>query len=86
MMSADELSQLVKSHIQDAHIEVSDLVTGKQAHHGIMIISDMFVGKPLLEQHQLVMDILKEKLAREIHAIKIRTLTYESARQKGLIQ
>ena len=85
MMNAEELTKLVKSHIEDAHIQVSDLVTGKQAHHGIIVVSDLFKDKSLLEQHQVVMDILKDKLKREIHAIKIKTLTYESARKKGLL-
>ena len=85
MMSSEDLADLVKYHIEDAHIQVSDLVTGKQAHHGITVVSDVFVGKSLLDQHRMVMDILKEKLKREIHAIKIKTLTYASARQKGLL-
>ena len=85
MISAEDLTNLVKSHIEDARIQVSDLVTGKQAHHGITVVSDVFEGKSLLEQHRLIMDILKDKLKREIHAIKIKTLTYESARRKGLL-
>ena len=84
-MSSEDLASLIKSHIGDAHIRVSDLVTGKQAHHGLVVVSDAFAGKSLLEQHRVVMDILREKLKREIHAIKIETHTYQSAREKGLL-
>ena len=85
MMRPEDLVGLIKSHLEDADVHVSDLVTGKQAHHGLVVVSDAFEGKSLLEQHQVVMDILKEKLKREIHAIKIKTLTYEGARRTGLL-
>ena len=85
MMNPHELADLVTSQIEDAHVQVSDLVTGKQAHHGLVVVSDVFVGKSLLEQHRVVMNILREKLKREIHAIKIKTFTYQSARDKGIL-
>ena len=87
MMGAEEVAGLIKSHIKDARVQVTDLVAGqgKHAHHGIVVVSDMFEGRPLLEQHQMIMDILREKLKRDIHAVKIKTLTYASARQKGML-
>jgi stress-induced morphogen len=77
-MDFQELKELIKTNLKDAEIEVTDL-TGTQDHLGITVISDAFKGKMLLQQHQMIMDILKEKLKSEIHAVKIKTMTKEQA-------
>lgn len=77
-MDFDELKTLITSNLQDAEVEVTDL-TGTRDHLGLTVISDAFKGKMLLQQHQIVMDILKEKLKSEIHAVKIKTMTKEQA-------
>lgn len=83
-MNFEELELFLKSHIKDAQVTVSDL-TGTRDHLGIQIISDVFEGKALLDQHRIVMDILKEKLKKEIHAVQLKTMTTTKARERGLI-
>lgn len=83
-MDFDELSLFLKTHIKDAEVAVTDL-TGTRDHLGIQIISDEFEGKGLLDQHRIVMDILKEKLKNEIHAVQLKTMTKTKARERGLI-
>lgn len=77
-MDFQELKDLIKANLEDAEVEVTDL-TGTQDHLGLTVISDAFKGKMLLQQHQIIMDILKEKLKSEIHAVKIKTMTKEQA-------
>ena len=77
------VEDLIKDNIKDAKVQVTDL-TGTQDHLGLLIISDEFKGKILIDQHQMIMDILKEKLKEEIHAVQIKTLTYEKAAKKGI--
>lgn len=85
MVDFSTIENLIKSHISDAKVVVSDL-TGTQDHLGIMVISDVFKGKILIQQHQMIMDILKEKLhSNEIHAVQLKTLTVEKATQQGMI-
>ena len=85
MVTFDQVKELIITHIKDAEVKVHDL-TGTQDHLGIMVISDEFNGKILIDQHQMIMDILKEKLhSNEIHAVQLKTLTYEKAKKKGLI-
>tara|TARA_R110000868_G_C10952584_1_gene767930 strand:- start:3780 stop:4034 length:255 start_codon:yes stop_codon:yes gene_type:complete len=83
-MDFEELTVFLKSHLKDADIAVTDL-TGTRDHLGIQIISDEFEGKGLLDQHRMVMDILKEKLKQEIHAVQLKTMTKTKARERGLI-
>lgn len=77
-MDFQELKELIEANIEDAQVEVTDL-TGTRDHLALTVISDIFKGKMLLQQHQMVMDILKEKLQSEIHAVKIKTMTKEQA-------
>ena len=76
MTPMQEVEKLIKTHLQDAHVEVSDL-TGTMDHLNIFVASDAFKGKMLIDQHQIIMDILKEDLKDKIHAVKIKTMTKE---------
>lgn len=85
MVDFTTVENLIKGHLEDATVKVTDL-TGTQDHLGIMIISDAFEGKMLIQQHQMIMDILKEKLGtNEIHAVQLKTLTKAKAQAQGLI-
>lgn len=86
MVAFTEVQNLIKTHIDDAEVRVTDL-TGSQDHLGILIISDAFEGKMLIQQHQMIMDILKEKLhSNEIHAVQLKTLTKAKAKSQGIIE
>lgn len=86
MVDFTTVENLIKGHLTDAVVKVTDL-TGTQDHLGIMIISDEFEGKILIQQHQMIMDILKDKLAtNEIHAVQLKTLTKAKAKAQGLME
>jgi len=67
---------LIREKIPDAKVEIQD-VTGSGSHFSLLVVSDSFSGKPLVKQHQLVMNILKNALKQDIHAVQIKTLTFE---------
>jgi stress-induced morphogen len=86
MVEFTTVENLIKGHLEDAIVKIHDL-TGTADHLSILIISDAFKGKILIDQHQMIMDILKEKLGtNEIHAVQLKTLTYEKAEAKGLME
>ncbi len=65
-------------------IDVSHLHAGHagarsagQSHFIIEIVSEAFRGKPLVQCHRLVNEVLAEELAGPIHAITIKTSTPE---------
>ncbi|OUR99855.1 hypothetical protein A9Q84_02170 [Halobacteriovorax marinus] len=82
-MEFQPLVELIQSNIEDAKVQITDL-TGTQNHLGLLVVSDVFSGKMLIAQHQIIMDILKEKLKEEIHAVQIKTLTHEQAKSQGI--
>lgn len=83
MIDFKELEDLITSNISDAEVKINDL-TGTRDHLGVLVISDEFQGKMLLDQHQMVMDILREKLKGDLHAVQIKTMTKQKAKEAGL--
>lgn len=64
---------LIEKKMPDSVVRVEDL-TGTQDHVGLIVMSDEFRGKRLIEQHRMIMDILKEEFQQKLHAVKITTM------------
>lgn len=74
MMSPQDVHKALQNGLPKAVIEVEDL-TGTQDHYRVVIVCDDFLGKSLLQRHQLVNEILKEPLKGPIHALSIQAHT-----------
>lgn len=59
-----------------SHVEVVDQSDGCGAKFSVVIVSEVFNGKPLLQRHRLVNEVLEEEL-KTIHAFSQKTLTPE---------
>jgi stress-induced morphogen len=70
------VEDIIKSGLPDAMVMVEDM-TGTRDHLAITVVSDEFKGKMLFEQHQMLMNLLKEELKARIHAVKLQTYTKE---------
>ena len=82
-MSFEFVEKIIKAGIPDAQVFVEDM-TGTRDHLDITVVSDAFKGKMLFEQHQMLMNLLKEELKSRIHAVKLQTYTKEKyAQAKG---
>ncbi|MBN8827619.1 MAG: BolA/IbaG family iron-sulfur metabolism protein [Sphingobacteriia bacterium] len=71
-LTADEISEHLKSHFPEAKWELTDLV-GDNNHWSLTIWSQQFSGKSRIEQHKMVNAALKNVLGGELHALKITT-------------
>lgn len=76
MNNLELVASLIKAQLTDAKVSVSDM-TGTEDHLEITIASDAFKGKLLLQQHRMIMDILKEPLSGPVHAVKLNTMTLD---------
>ena len=74
------VEDIIKKGIPDATVMVEDM-TGTRDHLAITVVSDAFKGKLLIEQHQMLMDLLKEELKNRIHAVKLQTYTKDRYQQ-----
>ena len=74
MITANEVTLLIKQSIPDAQIDVKDL--GGVDHLEVNVVSAKFNGLTLVQQHQLVYGALKNELKTEtIHALALTTST-----------
>tara|TARA_B100001113_G_scaffold333883_1_gene312102 strand:+ start:126 stop:356 length:231 start_codon:yes stop_codon:yes gene_type:complete len=72
MITAEEVTLLIKQSLPDAQIEVKDLGGGD--HLEVNVISAKFSGLSLVQQHQLVYGALNNELKTEtIHALALKT-------------
>ena len=74
VMSVEGLKSLLKEHFEGDEVQVFDL-TGTSDHFEVHIVSNLFEGKSLIEQHKLVHAACGEHLTQAIHALKIKTST-----------
>ena len=82
-MDFEQVIQILKAGLPDAYVQITDM-TGTRDHLDILIVSDLFKGKMLRAQHQMVMDLLKESLKTDIHAVQLKTMNYEDADKRGI--
>ncbi len=74
VIEPEVLSSKLQAAFPDADLEVQDL-TGTRDHYQARIVSDAFVGKTPIEQHQLVYAALVEEMKGPIHALGLKTYT-----------
>ncbi|NET02336.1 MAG: BolA family transcriptional regulator [Sphaerospermopsis sp. SIO1G2] len=75
MITPQQVEEMIKAQLPDAQIDVQDL-TGGGDHYQVTVVSSLFEGKRLVQQHQLVYGALKEAMSTEaIHALALKTST-----------
>lgn len=73
-MTDNELKALLESRIDDSEVTVRDM-TGTMDHYDVEVVSPVFEGKSLIEQHKIVHEAVGEHLTTTIHALQIKTRT-----------
>ena len=73
MVNFEEVDAAIRRALPDAEVSVEDL-SGGGDHLQVSVISAAFTDLPLIRQHQLVYEALKDELASEaIHALALKT-------------
>eukprot|EP00286_Rhodomonas_abbreviata_P028828 CAMPEP_0181311480 /NCGR_PEP_ID=MMETSP1101-20121128/13159_1 /TAXON_ID=46948 /ORGANISM="Rhodomonas abbreviata, Strain Caron Lab Isolate" /LENGTH=89 /DNA_ID=CAMNT_0023418213 /DNA_START=15 /DNA_END=284 /DNA_ORIENTATION=- len=70
----ESISSKLKETLKATHVEVKDLSDGCGAKLDIIVVSDEFEGKPLLERQRSVHEAIKEEM-KVVHAITMKTKT-----------
>ncbi|MCY4154283.1 MAG: BolA/IbaG family iron-sulfur metabolism protein [Gammaproteobacteria bacterium] len=70
-MQIEAIAELIKAGVPDCEVEVD----GDGTHFTAVIVSEVFAGKNMVQQHQLVYKALGDKMGTDIHALSIQTLT-----------
>jgi len=75
MITPEEIKSTLAAALPVALVETQDL-TGGGDHWQLIVVSPVFEGKGLIEQHRLVNEALKEPLAdQRIHALSLKTFS-----------
>ena len=77
MVSSEDIRRYIAEGLQCDSIEVE----GDGHHFEAVIVSGEFSGKSRIERHQRVYSALGDRMAGEIHALSMRTLTPEEWRE-----
>jgi stress-induced morphogen len=78
MIDNDALENLIRVELPDAEVGIFDR-TGTMDHFNLTVRSRAFMGKTLIEQHQLVYGALKSALRDgRVHAVELKTIVAES--------
>lgn len=75
-MNAAAVQQLIETGLAGAQVRVA---SGDDTHFEAVIIAPQFVGKRMIQRHQLVYGTLGALMGREIHALSMQALTPEEA-------
>ncbi|MCB1722343.1 MAG: BolA/IbaG family iron-sulfur metabolism protein [Chromatiaceae bacterium] len=84
-----QIEQRLRESFAPLHLEVQNeshmhnVPEGSQSHFRVVLVSDRFDGKPLLQRHRAVNGTLSDELAGGIHALALHTMTPEEWFAKG---
>lgn len=78
-MQVEDITRLIKAGVPDSVVEVD----GDGRHFTAIIVSDVFAGKNMVQQHQVVYQALGDKMGTDIHALSIQTYTPEEWKKKS---
>jgi len=65
-IACKHLNVINESHMHSA---------GTESHFKVIVVSEEFAGKRLLQRHREINEILKDELANHIHALAMHTYT-----------
>jgi stress-induced morphogen len=75
-MTLDAIKDRIQKAIATTHVEVIDLGGGD--HIRAIVVSSAFQGKPLLQQHKMILDLFRAEIdSNDVHALTVKTLTPE---------
>jgi stress-induced morphogen len=67
------IQKILQKNFMGDEVYVGPMRGASDDHLEVIVESAKFQGLGLLEQHQLVMNVLKEEFKDKLHAVKIKT-------------
>tara|TARA_Y100001968_G_C18728798_1_gene423517 strand:+ start:64 stop:309 length:246 start_codon:yes stop_codon:yes gene_type:complete len=75
-MIEKKITDILKNKIKDSKVFIQDM-TGNQDHFSLIVISTEFENLSIIKQHKIIYDALGDMVTNEIHALQIKTFTWE---------
>jgi len=75
-MTLDKIKERIEQAIPTTHVQILDLGGGD--HIRAIVVSPAFVGKSLIQQHKMILDLFRKEIdSNDVHALTVKTLTPE---------
>jgi stress-induced morphogen len=75
-MAAEEIENLIRTGIPDAHVEITDLA-GDGDHYAARVVAESFRGTSRLDRQRRVYAALGGRMGGALHALQLTTATPE---------
>ena len=72
MIGPQEIRERLETALPGSRVDVRDL-TGGGDHYEVRVVSELFSGKSLIEQHRMVYGPLRDVLGGALHALTVTT-------------
>ena len=75
------LEQKLDQGLDPTHLEVinesqaHNVPKGSESHFKVIVVSNDFVGKSLVQRHRRVYELVAEEMERDVHAMALHTYT-----------
>lgn len=89
MQIQQQIEQRLREQFAPLHLDVQNeshmhnVPDGSESHFRVILVSEQFAKKPLLQRHRAVNGALAEQLAGQVHALALHTMTPEEWYEKG---
>lgn len=83
MKIQNKITEKLSAQFEPAFLDVENeshnhnVPAGSESHFKVVIVTDAFDGKRLIQRHRLVNSCLADELANDIHALAIHTYTQQ---------
>ena len=89
MRTQETIQQKLQQQFAPLHLEVANeshmhnVPEGSESHFRVVLVSEQFEGKPLVQRHRAVNAALATELGGGVHALALHTMTPEEWFAKG---
>jgi BolA protein len=89
MRIQEQIEHKLRERFAPLHLEVDNeshmhnVPEGAESHFRVVLVSEQFAGKPLVQRHRAVNGALEQELKGEVHALALHTMTPEEWFAKG---
>ena len=79
MSNQQNIEDKLNAALQPTHLEVLNeshmhsVPPGSESHFKVTLVTEQFTDLPLIKQHRMINEVLKEELAGKIHALALHT-------------
>ncbi len=78
------MEAIIKKLLSENIIDSKVVVDGGDSKYTVHVISDIFLGKSIIERHKMIYAVLDDYIkSGEIHALTIKSLTVDESTRSG---